>query len=336
MQGLFFRAIVAAVALSALPSFGQEKGIHHRLLLEDESRSRMHYVDTSDPAKHWEIVFPARYRDYQLIGQNRLLMNNLSGYSEYDLNSRKLLKEFKDPRFAGTQSARRLPDGRTLLGCNAVLDPKKDPKKSGIKFFELDKDDKLLRTAVFPELDTLRLFRLSQKGNLLFGSHDKVVEADLDGHVIRQFRVEGGKHMYQVLERPDGHLLAAGGYGAFVVELDPQGKVVRKWGGLPPLDKLGAAVSKAEPPGPKDMGYHFFAGFQVLKNGHLVVTNWTGHGANDSVKGHQVLEFDADGNLLWSWHDPALAGTIHGVIVLDDLDTARFNDDTSGVLGPAR
>jgi hypothetical protein len=133
--------------------------------------------------------------------------------------------------------------------------------------------------------------------------------------------VEGGKHMYQVLERPDGHLLAAGGYGAFVVELDAQGKVVRKWGGRP---------------GPKDIGFNFFAGFQVLKNGHLVVSNWTGHGANDSAKGHQVLEFDADGKLLWSWHDPALAGTIHGVIVLDDLDTARFNDDTSGVLGPAR
>ena len=327
MNGPFFRTIFVCIVLNALPLFGQQQpegarqGIQHRLLLEDESRGRMHYVDTSDPAKHWEIVFPARYRDYQLIGQNRLLMNNLSGYSEYDLNSRKLLKEFKDPRFAGTQSARRLPDGRTLLGCNAVLDPKKDPKKSGIKFFELDKDDKLLRTAVFPELDTLRLFRLNQKGNLLFGSHDRVVEADLNGHVIRQFRVEGGKHMYQVLERPDGHLLAAGGYGAFVVELDAQGKVVRKWGGRP---------------GPKDIGFNFFAGFQVLKNGHLVVSNWTGHGANDSAKGHQVLEFDADGKLLWSWHDPALAGTIHGVIVLDDLDTARFNDDTSGVLGPAR
>ena len=85
MKGPFLRTILAAVALSALPVFAQEKGIQHRLLLEDESRSRMHFVDTADPSKHWEIVFPARYRDYQLIGQNRLLMNNLSGYSEYEM-----------------------------------------------------------------------------------------------------------------------------------------------------------------------------------------------------------------------------------------------------------
>ena len=137
MNGPFFRTIFVCIVLNALPLFGQQQpegvrqGIQHRLLLEDESRSRMHYVDTADPARHWEIIFPARYRDYRLIGQNRLLMNNLSGYSEYDLTSRKLLKEFKDPRFAGTHSVHRLPDGRTLLGCNAVLDPKKDPKKSG-------------------------------------------------------------------------------------------------------------------------------------------------------------------------------------------------------------
>jgi hypothetical protein len=129
------------------PSALFAQGIQHRMLLEDESRSKMHYVDTADPVKHWEIVFPARYRDYQLI---------------------------------------------------------------------------------------------------------------------------------------------------------------------------------------------FFAGFQVLKNGHLVVSNWTGHGANDSVKGHQVLEFDADGRLLWSWHDPALAGSIHGVIVLDDLDPSRLHDDICGMLGPVK
>jgi hypothetical protein len=68
--------------------------------------------------------------------------------------------------------------------------------------------------------------------------------------------------------------------------------------------------------------------FQTLKNGHLVVATWTGHGANDSEKGQQVVEFDSNGHVVWTWHDPKLAGSIHGVIILDDLDTKNFYDDT--------
>jgi hypothetical protein len=60
--------------------------------------------------------------------------------------------------------------------------------------------------------------------------------------------------------------------------------------------------------------------------------NWTGHDPSDSTKAPQIIEFDRTGKLLWSWHDPILAGTLHGVVILDDLDTAVLNDDSSGRL----
>lgn len=124
-----------------------------------------------------------------------------------------------------------------------------------------------------------------------------------------------------MLERPNKNLLVADGYGAAIEEVDAANKTVRKLGGKP---------------GTPGLLMNFFAGFQVLGNGHIVVCNWTGHGPQDSDKAPQILEFDKDGTLVWKWHDPHRAGTIHGVIVLDELDTGVLNTDSSSVLGPAR
>jgi hypothetical protein len=74
----------------------------------------------------------------------------------------------------------------------------------------------------------------------------------------------------------------------------------------------------------------------VLKNGDIVVCNWTGHGAKDGEKGAQILQFDPSGKVVWKWHDPVRAGSIHGVIIMDDLDPTVLNDDVSSVLGPVK
>jgi hypothetical protein len=122
---------------------------------------------------------------------------------------------------------------------------------------------------------------------------------------------------------PNGHLLVAGGYHTQMYELDADGKVARTIGGQP----AGEAQS---------LGLHLFAGFQILNNGDMVVCNWTGHGAQDSSKGVQILQYNAAGQLVWKWHDPAQAGTINGAIIMDDLDPAVLNDDASSVLRPVR
>ena len=68
------------------------------------------------------------------------------------------------------------------------------------------------------------------------------------------------------------------------------------------------------------------AGFpaQMLRDGILYP---------DSVAEVQPI-YPSGGKIVWQWHDPQRAGSIHGVIVLDALDIQRLNSDTSSVLGP--
>lgn len=61
--------------------------------------------------------------------------------------------------------------------------------------------------------------------------------------------------------------------------------------------------------------YHFFAGAELQPNNNVIVTNWTGHDANDSNKGPQVIDFDEGGRKVWKWHDSERAGSLHGVVV---------------------
>ncbi|MCX7009656.1 MAG: hypothetical protein NTY53_20825, partial [Kiritimatiellaeota bacterium] len=291
------KILMAVVLLSGLAAGAAELTVpplQHRFLAEDESRSQLLLVDTAHPEKNWAIKFPERYRDSQLVGKERIMLNTSQGFREYDLRTRELVREVKDAKFAGCTTARRLPDGRTILGGN---------RKSGVFFFELGADDKVLRTAEFPTLNTLRTARLTSRGTLLLGAGgERIVEVDWTGKILRTVTVPGAKHTYQVLEKADGHWLAATGYGFAIVEIDREGKVVRQWGGAP---------------APAGLWLHFFAGFQVLKNGNLVVCNWTGHGAEDSTKAPQLLEYAPDGKLVGQWHDAKMAGSLHGIIVLD-------------------
>ena len=308
------KILMSVVLLSGLAAGAAELNVpplQHRFLAEDESRSQLLLVDTAHPEKNWAIKFPERYRDSQLVGKERILLNTSQGFREYDLRTRELVREVKDAKFAGCFTARRLPDGRTILGGN---------RKTGVFFFELGADDKVLRSAEFPTLNTLRTARLTPRGTLLLGAGgEKIVEVNLDGKILRTVNVPGAKHTYQVIEKADGNWLAAIGYGFAIVEIDREGKVVRRWGGAP---------------APEGLWLHFFSGFQLLKNGNLVCCNWTGHGAEDSVKAPQLLEYTPDGKLVGQWHDAKMAGSLHGIIVLDDLDTNLLNDDTNGVLGP--
>ena len=54
-----------------------------------------------------------------------------------------------------------------------------------------------------------------------------------------------------------------------------------------------------------------------MPDGHVYIANWTGHGAQDSNRGWQVIEFDEKGKVVWTLHDPATFGSVSGVVVLE-------------------
>ncbi|MDR1478543.1 MAG: hypothetical protein LBJ00_06340 [Planctomycetaceae bacterium] len=299
--------VLAVMSCAVTANLFAEDAIKHKFLLLDESRKQILSVDQFDSKNDWAIKLPdGGVWDLQLVGNNRLLvaLTDKGGFREYDLRTREVVREVSDPKYKQTMTAVRFPDGKTLLGCN---------KSGGYQFYLLDADGKLLsETPVEKKKKTIRVARRTPRGTILFGCNDDWVnEIDLTGKVLREFRVSGARHIYHVFEKPDGNLLVAAGYGCFVAEYDKDNKEVRKLGGLP---------------APEGLKFIFFSKMQILKNGNLVVATWTGHGANDSNKGVQLVEFNSRGEVVWTWHNPKLAGSINNVIVLDDIDASKFHE----------
>ena len=61
--------------------------------------------------------------------------------------------------------------------------------------------------------------------------NDRIREGSRDGKYLRDFPADGFRHAWKALRLASGKLIVAAGYGAFLVELDPAGKILRKFGG---------------------------------------------------------------------------------------------------------
>ncbi|MDR0520633.1 MAG: hypothetical protein LBH00_02140 [Planctomycetaceae bacterium] len=290
--------------------------IKHKMLLLDESRKQIVYVDQYEPANNWiSLSADGALWDAQLIGDHKILVavTDKGGYREYNIGDlkkapaeRKPVREVTAAKYKSTQSAIRFPDGRTVIAVNAG--------KNSI-FYVFNKNGEEINAIKHSGIQGVRLVRRSPHDTLLVGDRTgRAWEIDLDGKEIRCVDVPGShrKYIYQVKELPNGHWLAATGYDCRILEIDKENKTVRTLGGNP---------------APEGLTYIFFSKFQVLPNGHIVVATWTGHGAEDSRKGQQLVQFDKEGKVVWQWHDPALAGSLNGVIILDDLDTAKWNEE---------
>ena len=96
-------AAALVMAASARVGLGE---IKHRLLIVDESRHALRYVDESDAAKNWELPIGGGFHDVQLIGGNRAMVSSGWGYSVYDLAARKLLRRVKPEGITRVYSAR--------------------------------------------------------------------------------------------------------------------------------------------------------------------------------------------------------------------------------------
>ncbi|MDR2169510.1 MAG: hypothetical protein LBP59_05150 [Planctomycetaceae bacterium] len=298
--------LLGAIILTAASSFlFADDTIKHKFLLLDESRKQILFVDQFEPKNDWVIkLTDGGVWDMQIIGGHKLLvaLTDKGGFREYDLRTREVVREVADVKYKQTLTAIRFPDGKTLLGCN---------QPRAYQFFLLDAEGKLLNELpAETKKKSIRVARRTSRDTIVFGCNDDWVnEIDLTGKVLREFKVPGARHIYHVSENADGNLLVSGGYGCFVAEYNKDNIAIRKWGGLPALNGLT---------------FIFFSKIQTLKNGNLVVATWTGHGANDSNKGVQLVEFDKKGDVVWKWHNPKLAGSINNVIVLDDIDTNKF------------
>jgi hypothetical protein len=288
--------------------------IKHEFVAIDEGLAQLFYVNENAPAKNWLVpVGQPQARDLQLIGGNRLLVGHDTGYAEFDLATGKKLAEVAS--YKGVASARRLPNGHTLLtGVNLG-------GATGVVVLEIDAANTVVNKIVYPG-NYVRLMRQTAKGTFLLMTDTTIREGDATGAIVWEAKIDGFRHAWKALRLPNGDTFASAGYGAFLVELDPAGKIVRKFGGK---EDTPAAVKAG-----------FYATFQLLPNGDVVVANWQGHGPGHGASGVQLLEFDKTGAIVWQWSEADKISSLQGVLVLDGLDTTVLHDERNGIMEPLK
>lgn len=308
MKGLriLFLAGLTALALRAAP-------IQHDFLAIDEGLGTLLHIDEGHPAKNW--IVPVKQplpRDLQLIGGGRVLVGHDTGYTEFDLATGAVVKEVA--RFKGVTSARRLRNGHTML-IGTDLEG-----AHGIVMLELDGSG-VAGKIVMPG-DYVRLARETAQGTWLLVSDTRIREVSRMGNPIHDWPVPEFRHAWKAVRLPDGHVIASAGFGAFLAEIDAAGTIVRKVGAK------SETLAAANP--------NFYAAFQLLPNGNVVVANWQGHGPGHGASGVQLLEFDRAGQVVWQWSDAKIISSLQGVLVLDGLDPAVLHDELAGVMAPVR
>lgn len=286
--------------------------IQHEFLAIDEGHATLLHIDERDPSKNWIVpIGQPQSRDMQLVGGNRVLVGHHHGYTEFDITLGRVVKEFAT--LEGVTAARRQPNGHTIIaGVNLA-------GTTGVVVLELDANDQEVHRAIFPG-DYVRLIRQTEQGTYLMCCNDRIREGSRDGQYLREFPVDGFYHAWKALRLPSGNLIVSAGYGAFVVELDPNGKILRKSGGKESV--------------PESVRPFFYAMFQLLPNGHVIQANWQGHGPGYGQSGVQLLEFNPVGEVVWTWSKAELISSLQGVLVLDGLDTSKLHDERAGLMKP--
>ena len=312
---------------SDVPAPDASVGNPRRVLLCDEGNRRILLVDLQSPASAvWSTLVndPNKHgdglRDIQLVGGDRVAASTAKGYVEIDIKTGEIKKEVS--KFTGVESLRRLPNGNTILGGNS---------DGGVTLQELDSQDAAVsgHKVTFTNYSQLRMFRRTPQGTFLIGVANKLAEVNWNKQSVWEmdFPAPAGHdpaYIYQGLRLPDNTIAVTAGYAASLLLVEPTAKKVQKTIGGPTQPEAAAIVPS------------FYAGYQILPNGHFVVTNWEGHGGGNGGKGIQLLEYDASGTLVWKWkQDPSLVSSLHHLIVLDGLDTTKLHDDVNGVLAPA-
>ncbi len=284
-----------------------------RLLLRDEGKSQLSYIDIANPDKNWYEPVPAG-RDIQLVGNGRVLIGTGNGFEEREIATGK--KVFELTSFTATITARRLRNGNTILtGVNWQ-------GKKGIVLVEVNAAGTVLRTINYTAFDYARLVREMPSGNFLVTANKTVFEGNDAGAVVWQAKIISAvdPHAWQALRLANGQTIVSGGFSKNFQFFNADGNLT---------DTIT---------GPAEVKPNFYAGFQILANGNYVVCNWQGHGPANGSKGTQILEYTPAGKLAWKWQQDATKfSSIQGLIVLDGLDINLLHiEDKNGILSPVK
>lgn len=285
------------------------ESIKHEFLAVDEPRGQLHYVNEFEASKDWSVFIGQKNRDVALTKNGTCIVSMKSGgYREYALDGGKLIKEVKCG--ADIISIIRTDNGHTFLSNSHTV-------------WELDEQDQVVKETRL-EIGGVRLMRLDNQGNFAYSSGLTCAQfANSDGEGLERLNLvllnAGVYHPYHINQLKNGGYIITLGYGRNLLVLDQNKQVIRTVGyqgiiGRKP--QTGKWPDTGEDVEVDGVLLHYLATSVQLDNGNIMVTNWNGHGNKDSQKGAQVIEFDLAGKIVWQWHDPVRAGSLHGLAVI--------------------
>jgi len=295
MRASVIRIVALIAILSTLAPLVGAADITHKFLGVDNRANNLVYVDQTDPAKNWTAAIPRGSRDLQVIDGKKVLVSHGNGAGEYDLASGKKL--WSVDSFSGVNSARRLPDGNTLLSGHA---------KGGIFIYTIDPKGKKIGELILKGLGDMRLIRRLKSGNILLtvARPYRVIEIDAKGKIVWEAKLPGKG--YKAVRMPCGNTLVSTASAVKVVEIDARGKTIASVGGKDAHPKLLLDC---------------FSGFDTLANGNIVVANWLGHG--NQGKGMHLIEFNRNNKVVWTWGDHKIAKVLTNMLIVDNAKPAK-------------
>ena len=293
--------LAAFIAAGTGISYGAER----RLVLADESRPRLHYWDSGNPSACFSIPGERPMWDLKRVGDLRYRVVCNRGFKVFDLRKRKVVDEFRHPLLHQLTAVCDMPDG----GFVASVNPRTGPDKNKVVLLRrFSKDRALVATYRCEGFFYARSLQWDRDGRTLLLSWEKgfarirIPESGDKCEVVGDFRQPKGRNLFDVVPITSGEGYLAGcGYGGGLVRFGKDGRAVSSWF-VPERDGCRSL---------------FYAQPKPMPDGHVYMAHWTGHGATDSSRGWQVVEFDKDGNVVWHLHDPDRFGSISGIDVLD-------------------
>lgn len=305
-------AVVLLCFISRENGFAQQPALmKYKVIVADEGNSKVHYINLANPSEKWSIA--TSNRDLQLIGNDRLMVSVGDGYAEYNVKTGAQIKKITTG--SGVQSVFRLSEKYTYIGS--------DGSPASVKI--VDSTGKEIKKINFAVNASIRIVRPTSKGTFLVGGKVAGIMNECDSTGAVKWEANAGGEPYMALRLPNGNTMISSGYGKQMVLVGKDAKIIRQF---PTAADINGSDfwTKAKP--------NFFGGFQILKNGNIVVANWEGHGAGNGNTGYQLIEIDSGLTKVISYwkQDASLVSSLHGVLVLDSLDTKYMYSDVNGVL----
>ncbi len=218
--------------------------------------------------------------DVQVLENGNVLVNCPPSVREYAPDG-KIVWEAGKEVTADPESAQRLASGHTLIADNAKH-----------RVVEIDTGKKIVWSFDVPNSNrrptpTMRQVRRLENGNTLIcaSTLDKVIEVSPAKQIVWEYAVP---FPYLATRLADGHTLisSGSGYGSaegyFLVEVDPAGKTVWKYGGAD---------------APSDQKLNWPSGFVRLPNGHTLISE---------ARAGTIREISLDKKLVRTIKSPAM------------------------------